>query len=110
MNRDQFFCAFDCDAHQHEQTQLFFGETNPEVDTVSHMYTNCFPVNDWLWNVSWSCCHSVVSLVIVDGEIPAVVPQNCSSAGHLYGPEPTGPDGAAWWVITKGNPAVIPAQ
>jgi hypothetical protein len=29
-------------------------------------------------------------------------------AGHVYGPEKTGPDGASWWVISKGNPAIIP--
>lgn len=41
-------------------------------------------------------------------------------AGHPYGPETTGPQGGAWWVITQGNPlpvnhddeqsAVIPPQ
>jgi len=28
-------------------------------------------------------------------------------AGHPYGPETTGPQGGAWWVITQGNPLPV---
>lgn len=28
-------------------------------------------------------------------------------AGHVYGPETTGPDGAAWWVVSYGDPTPI---
>ena len=31
-------------------------------------------------------------------------------AGHVYGPETTGPEGGAWWVISYGDPSVIPAE
>jgi mannose-6-phosphate isomerase-like protein (cupin superfamily) len=28
-------------------------------------------------------------------------------AGHAYGPETTGPDGGAWWVVTNGDPIPV---
>lgn len=28
-------------------------------------------------------------------------------AGHVYGPETTGPDGGTWWIITSANPIPI---